>query len=59
MPVEPPDAVVFADAGRRSRKAKYLAAEQSPGALDAMRAIKGALDPLDIMNPGKILSFQG
>ncbi len=36
-------------------KAKYLVAEHSPGALAAMRAIKQALDPRNIMNPGKIL----
>lgn len=36
-------------------KAKYLTAEHSPGALGAMRAIKAALDPQNIMNPGKIL----
>lgn len=36
-------------------KAKYLLAEHSPGALGAMRAIKAALDPQNIMNPGKIL----
>ena len=38
-------------------KMKYLAAEHGAPALDAMRAIKRALDPLDIMNPGKIFSL--
>jgi D-lactate dehydrogenase (cytochrome) len=38
-------------------KMKYLAAEHGEPALDAMRAIKRALDPLDIMNPGKIFSL--
>jgi D-lactate dehydrogenase (cytochrome) len=37
-------------------KMKYLPAELGQPALDAMRAIKRALDPLDIMNPGKIFS---
>ena len=36
-------------------KAKYLVAEHSPGALDVMVAIKRALDPRNIMNPGKML----
>jgi D-lactate dehydrogenase (cytochrome) len=35
-------------------KAKYLKAELGDG-LAVMRSIKQALDPLDIMNPGKIL----
>jgi D-lactate dehydrogenase (cytochrome) len=37
-------------------KMKYLADEHGEPALDVMRAIKRALDPLDIMNPGKIFS---
>jgi D-lactate dehydrogenase (cytochrome) len=35
-------------------KKKYLIAEHG-AALEPMRAIKRALDPLGIMNPGKIL----
>jgi D-lactate dehydrogenase (cytochrome) len=39
-------------------KARYLAAEHGAGTIDAMRAIKHALDPRDIMNPGKIIHMQ-
>jgi D-lactate dehydrogenase (cytochrome) len=37
-------------------KMKYLKAEHGE-ALAAMRAIKHALDPQDLMNPGKIVAF--
>jgi D-lactate dehydrogenase (cytochrome) len=37
-------------------KMKYLRAEYGEGALWAMRAVKDALDPRDIMNPGKIVA---
>jgi D-lactate dehydrogenase (cytochrome) len=35
---------------------KYLKAEHGE-ALAVMRAIKHALDPQDLMNPGKIVAF--
>ncbi len=38
-------------------KMKYMLAEHGEPALAAMRAIKRAFDPLDIMNPGKIVSL--
>jgi len=36
-------------------KIRYLGAEHGSVAVEAMRAIKHALDPAGIMNPGKIL----
>jgi D-lactate dehydrogenase (cytochrome) len=38
-------------------KIKYLLAEHGAPALEAMRAIKRSLDPLGIMNPGKIFAL--
>jgi D-lactate dehydrogenase (cytochrome) len=38
-------------------KMKYMPAEHGEPALDVMRAIKRALDPLDILNPGKIFGL--
>jgi FAD/FMN-containing dehydrogenase len=36
-----------------------LAQYQSPVALSMMRAIKAALDPQQLMNPGRILGHAG
>jgi D-lactate dehydrogenase (cytochrome) len=36
---------------------KYLLAEYGEPALEAMRGLKRALDPHNIMNPGKIVTL--
>mgnify|MGYP002136728849 FL=1 len=38
-------------------KMAFLRAETGDGAVDMMRTIKHALDPHNIMNPGKIFSW--
>lgn len=43
--------------GVGQKKMKYLEAEHGPEALDLMRVLKRAIDPNDIMNPGKIVTL--
>jgi len=43
--------------GVGQRKMKYLEAEHGPEALDLMRTLKRAVDPANIMNPGKIVAL--
>ncbi len=38
-------------------KMRFLAAEHGENAVDTMRAIKRALDPRNLMNPGKIFTI--
>jgi D-lactate dehydrogenase (cytochrome) len=40
-------------------KMKYLAAEHGEPALELMRQLKRAIDPHNLMNPGKIVAFSG
>jgi FAD/FMN-containing dehydrogenase len=44
-----------AEHGVGQARRQYLCQYRSPAELDTMRAIKAALDPLGIMNPGKVL----
>ncbi|MBT9384168.1 FAD-binding oxidoreductase [Pseudooceanicola sp. CBS1P-1] len=44
-----------AEHGIGTHKLSTMARRKDPGALAAMRAIKAALDPQNIMNPGKLL----
>ena len=38
-------------------KQKYMLSEHGENALNTMRTIKRALDPLNILNPGKIVAL--
>jgi D-lactate dehydrogenase (cytochrome) len=38
-------------------KMEFLRSEAGDGAIDMMRSIKRALDPDNILNPGKIFAF--
>ncbi len=51
------DGTCTGEHGVGQRKAKYLKTEHSPGALAMMRSIKRAIDPQNIMNPGKIVAL--
>jgi D-lactate dehydrogenase (cytochrome) len=42
--------------GIGQKKMKYLQAEYGPEALNLMRSLKRAIDPQNIMNPGKVLA---
>jgi FAD/FMN-containing dehydrogenase len=50
---------ISAEHGIGSLKREKLVAHKSPVALDMMRAIKAALDPLNLMNPGRMLKPGG
>ncbi|HEV2558905.1 MAG TPA: FAD-linked oxidase C-terminal domain-containing protein [Microvirga sp.] len=43
--------------GVGQKKMKYLEAEHGAEALDLMRTVKRAIDPQNIMNPGKVLAM--
>jgi D-lactate dehydrogenase (cytochrome) len=43
--------------GVGQKKMKYLEVEHGPAALGVMRTLKQALDPQNIMNPGKIITI--
>ena len=44
-----------AEHGIGSARREWLAVQRGEGAVAAMRAIKVALDPLGILNPGRVL----
>ena len=46
---------ISAEHGIGSLKAHKLLKHKSPVALSMMRAIKGALDPKNTLNPGRVL----
>jgi FAD/FMN-containing dehydrogenase len=53
----PMDGTHTGECGIGQGKMKYLEAEFGEAVLPTMRSLKRALDPLDILNPGKIVSL--
>ncbi len=49
---------VSGEHGTGVAKLPYLEAQRGPDAIRAMRAVKNALDPLGILNPGKVLAVE-
>ena len=49
------DGTCTGEHGVGQQKIKYLEEEHSAATLDVMRLIKRSMDPLNIMNPGKIV----
>jgi D-lactate dehydrogenase (cytochrome) len=50
------DGTCTGEHGVGQKKMKYLEAEHGPPAVELMRTLKRAIDPLNIMNPGKIVA---
>jgi FAD/FMN-containing dehydrogenase len=50
---------VSAEHGIGLHKKPYLGISRSPAEMAAMRAIKQALDPLNLLNPGKVFDIDG
>ncbi|UUZ64927.1 hypothetical protein LP417_09215 [Polaromonas sp. P1-6] len=48
---------VSAEHGIGLHKKPYLSTSRTPAELAAMRAIKQALDPLNLLNPGKVFDL--
>jgi glycolate oxidase len=46
---------VTGEHGIGASRREFLVEQRGPAAVDVMRAIKAALDPLGILNPGKVL----
>ena len=49
------DGVISGEHGIGVGKKQYLAAQYGEGAVAMMRTLKRSLDPLNILNPGKVV----